>query len=83
MIERTMKLQLGWVEALVALLLLAASWAGNYAVTKVNIAENTVRIDFLEQKSERTIEVLEKLDDSVDDLNVTMGKVEERLKKGG
>lgn len=73
-----------WIEVGVAVVLLLMSVAGTYVTLNNQVVSLQSRVNYLEtegvRKDERSYEVMSKLSDSVDRLNVSMARIEERLK---
>jgi len=73
-----------WVEVGVGVVLLIMAIGGTYATLKTEIYTLETRVSYLEtegvRKDERSYEVMNKLSDSVDRLNINMARIEERLK---
>lgn len=73
-----------WVEVGVAVILLLMAVGGTYMTLNNEVISLQARVEYLEtegvRKDERTYEVMSKLSDSVDRLNISMARIEERLK---
>jgi len=73
-----------WVEVGVGVVLLVMAVGGTYATLKTEIYTLETRVSYLEtegvRKDERSYEVMSKLSDGVDKLNISMARIEERLK---
>jgi hypothetical protein len=73
-----------WVEVGVAVVLLLMSVAGTYVTLNNQVVSLQSRVNYLEtegvRKDERSYEVMTKLSNSVDRLNINMARIEERLK---
>lgn len=73
-----------WVEMGVAVMLLFMAVGGTYMTLNNEVVSLQARVEYLEtegvRKDERTYEVMSKLSDSVDRLNISMARIEERLK---
>lgn len=73
-----------WIEVGVAVTLLFLAVGGTYTALNNQVIALQTRVTYLEtegvRKDERTYEVMGKLSDSVDRLNINMARIEERLK---
>ena len=73
-----------WIEVGVAVALLLMAVGGTYLTLNTQVVDLQSRVNYLEtegvRQDERAYEVMTKLSDSVDRLNVSMARIEERLK---
>tara|TARA_R110000772_G_scaffold144025_1_gene253571 strand:- start:817 stop:1089 length:273 start_codon:yes stop_codon:yes gene_type:complete len=73
-----------WIEVGVAVALLLMAVGGTYLTLNTQVVDLQSRVNYLEtegvRQDERSYEVMSKLSDSVDRLNVSMARIEERLK---
>lgn len=73
-----------WIEVGVAVILLFMAVGGTYMTLNNEVVTLQSRVTYLEtegtKKDERTYEVMTKLSDSVDRLNINMARIEGRLR---
>ena len=75
-----MKLDIGWVEVVIALTVVALSIGGSYVPSAYEGGKLEQRVIHLEEDRKEIYPILKELSKGIGDLNTTLARMDERMK---